>query len=185
MKNRELIVKDLWNNKVIVLFHLINRKEVNNVLNNGFSRTEHYPYILYQNEFMSVYDFANNDISVAIVAIPDEVYMKVCEIKEWLYDEWKSQFDYYSVEDSLLDEVNCFCNWNRGADYIENFIPSSLVYGVISLNENGEPNFYKNENFYDSLDKSQKKVLCELLNKAYYKQEIPHSKYNSLVKKIR
>ena len=102
-------------------------------------------------------------------------------------DKWKSQFDYVSDEDEFLSssDVGNFCMWQSIGDYIENFIPSFLVYAVLTLNDKDEVVYIKNNNYYDSLSKSQKLKLCKLLRKAYYEYSLEYSEYERLLRRIR
>ena len=187
MENKELIIKELWDNKTNVLFHVISSSEVSEVLNNGFTRTSHFPYLLVQSKFDDLVNYVNSGSSVALVAIPDDLYMNVYGMEKELFDKWKSQFDYVSDEDEFLSsrDVGNFCMWQSMGDYIENFIPSFLVYAVLTLNDKGEIVYINNNNYYDSLSKSQKLKLCKLLRKAYYEYSLEYSEYERLLRRIR
>lgn len=187
MENKDLIISDLWNNKTNVLFHVINSSDVVEVLENGFTRTDRFPFILVQSQFDSLFSFINENSSVVLIAIPDDLYMRVFDMEEDDFYEWKSQFDYVYDEYELLSssDVGSFCMWQSCGDYIENFIPTSLVYATLSLNEKGEVIYQKNDRYYDNLSKSQKLRLSKLLKKAYYEYDMPYNTYEKLVRKIR
>lgn len=187
MENKELIINELWDNKTNVLFHIISGSKVNEALNNGFTRTTRFPLVLVQNKFDDLLNYVNKGSSIALIGIPDDLYMNVYGIEKVYFDKWKSQFDYVSDEDEYLSssDVGNFCVWQSIGDYIENFIPSFLVYAVLTLNDKGEIVYIKNNNYYDSLNKSQKLKLCKLLRKAYYEYSIEYSEYERLLRRIR
>lgn len=187
MEKKNIIINDLWNGKALILFHLINRSDSNNVLSNGFSKTERYPFSLCQSDFDKLFQYVNADTSVALIAIPDELYMSVFNMDESSYYTWKEQFDYVNDDYGNLQsgDIGSFCMWQPDGDYIENFIPSYLVFATISLNEKGEVVYSKNDKYYDCLNESQRKELSELLRQAYYEYDMPYDKYTSLVRRIR
>lgn len=187
MDNKDMIIKELWNNKVNVLFHIIGSGEVKEVLNNGFTRTSCFPFTIVQSKFNDLFSYVNSGTSVALVAIPDDLYMNVYGLEKERFDKWKSQFDYVYDEDGILSsgDVGNFCMWQSIGDYIENFIPSFLVFCVLTLNDKGEVIYIKNNNYYDSLSKSQKLKLCKLLRKAYYEYSMEYSEYEKFVRRIR
>lgn len=184
MEKSDILTYQLWKDKVIVLFHLINDEKINKVLDAGFAKTEKYPYILYKNYFDKMLSYIKPGTSIALIAIPDEVYKHVYGISDPFYSEWKSQFDYVDDSGASLDEIGSFCVWNQLTNKIENYIPSSLIYGIISFDNEGKQVFCKNERFYDNLKESQKSETCELLRIGFYEHEISYGKYLHLSKKI-
>lgn len=185
MENIEDIINELWHNKILVLFHIVNENEIKDVIYNGITKTDKYPYILIKNKFESLLAYLNKEQYVVLIAVPDEVHKNVYQINESFFQEYKNQFDYYDNADCLLDEISgSYSSWDYLSDQIFNYIPSSLVYGVISLDSNNKVNFYKNDKYYDYLDDSEKRSVCEVLRDATA-EDIDYDEYLSLIKKVR
>lgn len=164
MNNINIVMDDLWNNKTIVYFHIVSRKEIKNILSNGLSRTRKYPYILVKNRFKEFIDYLKNGESMVLIAIPDEVHKYIYEIDDEFFPEWKKQFDYLDNENCFLDEIS-YSEWDSYKDIILNYMPYALIYGFVSRDESGKIEFIKNEMYYDNLDENEKKRLCDLIKK--------------------
>ena len=91
-------------------------------------------------------------------------------------------YDYEEDEDYLLDEIGG--SYIMRKDYsdnkIMNFIPSTLVYGIISIDEKDKPVIYKNQNYFDYLSDEDKLYYCDVIDKAV-NQDIDYEEYLSLV----
>ncbi len=155
-----------------------------NVLSNGISKTDKFTYILVKNKFEWLLEYLNKGQYAVLIAIPDEVHKNVYQINESFFQEYKNQFDYYDNADCLLDEISgSYGCWDYLSGQIFNYIPSSLVYGVISRDSNNKVIFYKNNRYYDYLDESEKRNICKILRDVTT-DDIEYDEYLSLIKKI-
>ena len=143
MKNIDCIINELWKDKILVLFRIVNESEIKNVLSHGLSKTDKYLSILVKNKFESLLTYLNKEKYAVLIAVPDEVHKNVYQINESFFQEYKNQFDYYDNTDCLLDEISGSYSMDYSSDEVCNYMPSSLVYGVISRDSNNKVIFYK------------------------------------------
>lgn len=183
MENMDLIKEEIWSNKILVLYQIVDESEIKEYLSQGASKSNEFFRILTKQQLKELSQSIKGNQAIIVIAIPDELHKYVYDIKEDFFEEYKSQFNYETNEDYLIDEISgSYTIWDPLSDNLLHFIPYSLIYGVISHNETNEPALYRNERYYDYLPKEEKKYICRVLKEAT-NQDIGYDEYLSLIRK--
>lgn len=183
MKNIDLIKDEIWSNKILVLYQIVDERKIKEYLSQGVSKSNEFFRILTKQQLEELSQGIKSNQAMIVVAIPDELHKYVYEIKEDFFEEYKSQFDYETNEDYLIDDIACsYTIWDSLSDNIYHFMPPALIYGIISQNEDNKPTLYRNERYYDYLSKEEKKYICRVLKEAT-SQDIEYDEYLSLIRK--
>ena len=173
------VKNDLWLNKILNLYQIVDKTKVEEITSFGISKTKEFYKILTKERLNIITNIIKKNQAIIIVAIPDSLHQYVYNISENLFNEFKSQFNYETNEDCMLDEISgSYTNWND--EELMNFMPRSLVYGIILLNEKNELRFYKNQKYYEYLSDVEKKYLCEIIKKGT-SEDIEYEEYLSLI----
>lgn len=174
--------EDMWLNKILILYKITDDNTAIEILKSGISYTTEYLDILTKERLRSIIRNIDYNQNIVVAAIPDFLEKYIYDISDDYFDEYKSQFDYEEDEDYLLDEIGG--SYIMRKDYndnkIMNFIPSTLVYGIISIDEKDKPVIYKNQNYFDYLSDEDKLYYCDVIDKAV-NQDIDYEEYLSLV----
>lgn len=175
------VKNELWLNKILNLYQIVDKTKVKEIVSFGILKTKEYYRILTKERLNIVTNIIKKGQAIIIVAIPDVLHQYVYNINEDFFKEYKSQFDYETNEDCMLDEISgSYTIWNVLDDELMNFIPRSLVYGIISLDDKNELKFYKNQKYFDYLSDVEKKYLCEII-KIGISEDIEYEEYLSLI----
>lgn len=172
---------DLWLNKILNLYQIVDETKVEEVATLGVSKSKELVRILTKEKLDMLPKIIKKGQSIIIVSIPDKLHQYAYDINEEYFDEYKSQFDYETNKDYMLDEIGgSYTIWKDLYDDPMNFMPSSLVYGIISFDNKNELKFYKNLKYFDYLLDSEKKYLCEIIKKGI-DEDIEYEEYLSLI----
>lgn len=175
------VKNDLWLNKILNLYQIVDQTKVEEIILSGISITKEYYRILTKERLNIITNIIKKGQAIIIVAIPDTLHQYVYNISEDFFNEYKSQFNYETNEDYMLDEISSsYTIWNVLDDELMNFMPRSLVYGIISLDDKNELKFYKNQKYFEYLSDVEKKHLCEIIKKGT-SEDIEYEKYLSLI----
>lgn len=172
---------DLWLNKILNLYQIVSETKAEEIVSSGIFKTKEFYRILTKKKFDIIINTIKKDQVIIIVAIPDTLHQYVYDINKEYFEEYKSQFNYETNEDYMLDEISdSYTICKDYDDELMNFIPKSLVYGVISLDDKNELIFYKNQKYYDYLSDIEKNYLCEIIKKGI-SEDIEYYEYLSLI----
>lgn len=175
------VKNDLWLNKILNLYQIVDETKVEEISSSGISKTKEYYRILTKERLNIITNIINKGQAIIIVSIPDTLHQYVYNISEDFFNEYKSQFNYETNEDYMLDEISSsYTIWNVLDDELMNFMPRSLVYGIISLDDKNELKFYKNQKYFEYLSDVEKKHLCEIIKKGT-SEDIEYEEYLSLI----
>lgn len=175
------IKNDLWLNKILNLYQIIDETKVEEIASLGISKTKEYYKILTKERLNIITNIIKKGQAIIIVSIPDTLHKYVYDINENFFNEYKSQFNYETNEDYMLDNISdSYTIWNVSNDELMNFMPRSLVYGIILLNDKNELKFYNNQKYFDYLTDEEKKYLCEIIKKGT-SEDIEYEEYLSLI----
>lgn len=175
------VKNDLWLNKILNLYQIVDETKVEEIISSGISITKEYYRILTKERLNIITNIINKGQAIIIVSIPDTLHQYVYNISEDFFNEYKSQFNYETNEDYMLDEISSsYTIWNVLDDELMNFMPRSLVYGIISLDDKNELKFYKNQKYFEYLSDVEKKHLCEIIKKGT-SEDIEYEEYLSLI----
>lgn len=175
------VKKDLWLNKILILYQIVDETKVEEISSSGISKTKEYYRILTKERLNIITNIIKKEQAIIIVAIPDTLHQYVYNISDDFFNEYKSQFNYETNEDYMLDEISgSYTIWNVLTDELMNFMPRSLVYGIISLDDKNELKFYGNQKYFEYLSDVEKKHLCEIIKKGT-SEDVEYEEYLSLI----
>lgn len=174
---------EIWKDKILVLYHIIDKDNMNKIKMQGITITEKYPGILTKKEINKLVTIIKKDQVMLIIAIPDILHKYVYDISDDYFEEYKKDYDYEANKDLMLDEISGSYTILDCCDnelIVRNFIPPSLIYGVVTFDENNELKFYNNPKYFDSLTEEEQKELCDII-KSGVVNEIEYKEYLSLI----
>ena len=160
------VKNDLWLNKILNLYQIVDETKVEEIATLGISKSKDFFRILTKEKLDMLPNIIKKGQSIIIVAIPDKLHQHCYDISEEFFDEYKSQFDYETNKDYMLEEIgDSYTIWNDFDDELINFMPRSLVYGIISLDNKNELKFYKNLKYFDYLLDAENNIYVKLKKK--------------------
>lgn len=182
MENINNLIEELWEEKILVLYHIVDEADAKRIIRFGISITDNFPHALSQKYFISLLEHLKSSQFIVLIAIPDELHKYVYEIEDSFFPQYKKQFDYIEDENFLLNEISgAYSYWDSINDKILNYIPSSLIYGIISKDSKNNIEIHKNRKYYDHLDEQEKNRIQSIL-KSVINGDIEYDKYLSLIK---
>ncbi len=177
------LIDEIWKNKILVLYHITDKDDMNIIQTKGITITQKYPGILTKKEINKLVTIINNKQVMLVIAIPDILHKYVYDINDADFEEYKKDYNYETNEDYMLDEISgsyaimdyCDCDL-----IVKNYLPPALIYGEILLDEDSELKFYRNQQYFDNLLEEEQKKLCDII-KSCVLSEIKYDEYLSLI----